>query len=176
LSQSEWSGVQRLQRTDKAVKTDDFKKLAVVSVSDGAKLGYIDDLLFDTGQLQVAAFCLSTEGQHAVIPIAAVQSVGADAVLVADGKVVRSLSAETALAALPGLDRMKSLKVVDERGDLVGRLTDLDVDPANGKVLDVRTHEGGVLGIGGKSATIAAADVRSVGDEVMVVAAAARSA
>jgi sporulation protein YlmC with PRC-barrel domain len=154
------------------MKGDDFKKLAVISLDNGAKLGYVDDLLFDTTQLRVAAFCLSTEGQHAVIPRDAVQSVGADAVTVANGQAVRSLSAEAALSALPGLEHMRALKVVNERGDLVGKLSDLDIDPASGKVLDVRTHEGGLLGIGGKSATIPAGEIRSVGDEVMVVAAA----
>jgi sporulation protein YlmC with PRC-barrel domain len=154
-----------------AMKSDDFKKLAVISLDNGAKLGYVDDLLFDTQQLQVVAFCLSNDGQHAVIPRDAVQNVGMDAVTVASGAVVRSLSAEPSLTALPGLDHMRALKVVNERGDLVGKIDELDIDPASGKLIDVRTHEGGLLGIGGKSETIPADEIRSVGDEVMIVTA-----
>ena len=151
------------------MKGEDFKKLAVISLDNGAKLGYVDDLLFDTQQLQVAAFCLSTDGQHAVIPRDAVQSVGTDAVTVASGQAVRSLSAEASLSGLPGLEQMHTLKVVNDRGDLIGKIDDLEIDPASGKLLDVRTHEGGLLGIGGHSETIAASQIRSVGDEVMVV-------
>lgn len=153
------------------MNTEEMKKLAVVSVDDGAKLGYVDDLLFDTTELRVAALVLSTEGQHAVIAMSDVRSVGGDAVTVQNGSAVHSLSADTALAQLPGMERLTKLKVVDESGDYIGRLNELDFDPQSGKVTDVRTHEGGVLGIGGKNLTIQAADIRSVGDELMVVAA-----
>jgi sporulation protein YlmC with PRC-barrel domain len=50
---------------------------------------------------------------------------------------------------------------------------DVDIDVKTGKIIEVETHEGGVLGIGATTVTIAATDIRSIGDEVMVVAQAA---
>jgi len=153
------------------MKGDEFKRLAVVSIDDGARLGHVDDLRFDTNALKVAAICFEAEGQHSLVAFEDVRSIGNDAVTVQNRDVARSLSADAALATLPGLEQMRQLKVVDERGDYLGKVADIDVDTATGKIVEIRTQEGGVLGIGARHATFTADDVRSVGDELIVVAA-----
>jgi sporulation protein YlmC with PRC-barrel domain len=156
-----------------AMKVEDFKKLAVVSIDSGAKLGYVDDLLFDTENLAVAGFHVKGDGHQSLLPISEVRSIGADAITVQSDAAMRASSAESALAAMPDIDRMRKLKVVDEAGNYIGRVKDVDIEVKAGKIIEVETHEGGVLGIGGTTVTIAAADIRSIGDEVMVVAQAA---
>lgn len=153
------------------MKGNDFKKLAVVGIEDGAHLGHVYDLRFDTKALKVAAICLESEGQRSLVAFDDVRSIGNDAVTVPNRDVVRSLSADTALASLPGIEQLQQLKVVDERGDYLGKVEDVEVDTSTGKITEIDAHEGGVLGIGGKRATFTVGQVRSVGDELVVVAA-----
>jgi len=152
------------------MKADALKGMAIVSVESGAKLGYIDDVLFDTDRLCLAALSMKSNGGGGVlVPINDVRSIGNDAVTIQNEAVLRSSSAASSLASLPGLDRMGKLKVLNEAGNYLGKLSTLEIAPEDGKITQIQAHDGGVLGIGGKTITINAGEVRSVGDEVMVV-------
>jgi uncharacterized protein YrrD len=151
------------------MKADGFKNLAVVSIDSGAKLGYVDDLLFDTGQLAVAGFRVKAQGQEMVLPLAEIRSIGTDAITVPNDASMRTVAAESSLAALPGIDAMSKLKVVDEGGNFVGKVKEIDVDPQSAKIIQVVAHEGGVLGMGGNTTMITGAEIRSIGNEVMIV-------
>lgn len=152
------------------MKPDEFKKLAVVSIESGAKLGYVDDLLFDTSHLRVAALRVKADSHHSLVPMSEVKSIGSDAVTVASDAAARSVQAESALDSLPDVDRLHHLKVVDEAGTYLGKISGIELDPGTGSITELEAHEGGVLGLGGKTMPIPAAAVRSVGDEVIVVA------
>lgn len=152
------------------MRAEDFKKLAVVSIDSGAKLGYVDDLLFDTGNLCLAGFTVKLEGHQSLLPMSEARSIGSDAITVQNDAAMRTSSAESALAALPNVDRMHKLKVVDEAGNYIGKVKSIDVDPQDTKISQIEVHEGGVLGIGGTTTTVAAGDIRSIGDELIVVA------
>lgn len=152
------------------MKAEALKQLAVVSIEQGTKLGYVDDVLFDTGRLCMAGFWVKTNAQRHLVPLSEVRAVGNDAVTVPRDEVVLSAPAASDLAGLPGLDQMAKLKVVDEAGTYIGKVSELDVDPVDYRITSVKTHEGGVLGIGGTTRSIASADIRSIGPEVMVVA------
>lgn len=153
------------------MKPDEFKRLAVVSIESGAKLGYVDDLLFDTSHLRVVAFRVKADGHHSLVPLSEVKSIGSDAITVAGDAAARSVQAESALDALPDVDHLHRLKVVDEAGTYLGKISSIELDPGTGSITELEAHEGGVLGIGGTTTPIAAGNVRSVGDEVIVVAA-----
>lgn len=151
------------------MKAATIKKSAVVSISDGAKLGHVDDVLFDLGGLRVAGLNISASGQRATLPFADIHSIGHDAITVPTNEVARWATTNTALAGLPGLDQMGKLKVVNEAGTLLGTVHDVEIDPKSGAITQVQAHKGGVLGVGGTTVTLAAKDIRSIGDEVMVV-------
>src|SRR5437762_2989930 len=116
------------------MKLDDFKTLAVVSIDDGAKLGYVDDLLFDTKELRVAALRVKQDGVHALVPLADVRSIGSDAVTVQSRAVARSVAAENQLASLPDLEQLKKLKVVDEAGTYLGTVREVEIVRAKAAV------------------------------------------
>lgn len=157
------------------MKVDTLKGMAVVSISDGAKLGRIDDLLFDMRPPHVAAFRISGDGQHALIPFDQVRSIGSGAVTVPGREVVRWARAHSDVNNLPNLRDLSKLKVVDEAGAFLGTAKDVEIDPQNGCITRLQVHRGGVLGIGGETQTIAAGDIVSIGAEVMVVRASSRS-
>jgi len=152
------------------MQVDAFKQLPVLSIGTGAKLGYVDDLLFDTAPLRVAALRVKAEGQQIVVPWSVVKTVGPDAIMVPDDAAAHTTSSESGLSALPDIAALRTLKVVDEGGAFVGTVKELDVDPGSGAVTQIEAHTGGVLGIGGTTTTIVAADIRSIGDEVLLTA------
>ncbi len=152
------------------MNVDSFKQLPVVSIETGAKLGYLADLLFDTAPLRVAALRVKAEGQAFLVPWDTVKTVGPDAVMVPDDASAHTTSAESSLSALPDSAALRTLKVVDEGGTFIGTVKELDIDPGSGAVTQLEAHTGGMLGMGGTTTTIAAADIRSIGDEVLLTA------
>ena len=151
------------------MKARAIKGLAVVSIDTGAKLGYVDNVLFDTSQLVISAFRIDADGQQAVVPFDQVRSIGTDAVTIPNNDVVRWPSAGGDGGAGTTLDDLEKRKIVDEAGDYLGTVTNVEVDPQEGRVTHLQAHKGGILGIGGNTIDIDRADVISVGDEVMVV-------
>ena len=151
------------------MKADAIKNMAVVSIADGAKLGYVDDLVFDARDLRIAAVRVSAEGQKALIPFDQIQNIGSDAITVPGPERRQLPGAAGSVPDQPNLDAIGKLKVVNEAGTLLGTIKDLEVDPKSGAVMQLGVHKGGVLGIGGSSYTVAPKDVISVGEELIVV-------
>lgn len=151
---------------------DKLKGRPVVSIAEGTKLGRVDDLLFDTEALRVAALQISGDNrQQFVIPFDRLKNIGADAVTVESSQVTQTPSKGGAFSALSGLGKVKGLKVVDETGTLLGTVHSIAIDQVTGEIVSLIAHKGGVLGLGGTSATIEAGAIRSVGSDVMTVAA-----
>src|SRR5579871_2054439 len=122
-----------------------FKHLPIVSIETGAKLGYVDDLLFDTTPLRVAALHVKAEGQAFLVPWARVTTIGPDAIMVPQDDATHTLSSESSLSTLPGIETMRMLNVVDEGGTFLGTVKELDVDPQSGAITQIEAHTGGVL-------------------------------
>lgn len=152
------------------MKIDALMKTAVLSIDDGKKLGYINDLLIDPQSRQLAALCVEDDGHESLIPFDAVQGLGADALTVSSASVRQGVGDANPLTALPNLKRFSRLKVVDEGGVLLGTVKAIDFDPYSGDINHLSVHKGGFLGIGGDDVTVAAKDIRGIGDEVIVVA------
>jgi sporulation protein YlmC with PRC-barrel domain len=152
------------------MKVHALKGLAVVSIASGAKLGYVDDVRFDPQEMRVAALEVKADNQRGLVPLSDVKSIGKDAVMVPSDEVLRNVNAAGPLSDLPGLDQIRRLKVVDEAGTYLGRVQDLEIDLQDGQIVSVAAHEGGVLGVGGKTTTAGRNEIRSIGDEVMVIA------
>jgi uncharacterized protein YrrD len=153
---------------DNVIDARTIKGLGVVSIESGAKLGTVDDVLFDTKGLRAAALRIKADQQEAVVPFEDVASVGANAVTVPGDMAARWGANASPLASLPKLDDVKKLKVVDEAGTLIGTIDDVCLAP-DGRIAELKVHKGGVLGIGGEKHLISASLITSVGDEVIVV-------
>ena len=109
----------------------DIEGIAVVTLSDAAKVGTVDDVLFDAQYRRVLGFRVKKGliGKEAV-PRASVQSVGVDALTIAGPE---SMNAETRFADLAGATSLKQItdtKVVSEGGDYVGTIRGVELDDA----------------------------------------------
>lgn len=142
----------------------------VVSVADGTLLGRVEDLIFDLGALRAVALRVAVDRRHVVVPFGELRAAGPDAVTVPSARSVEGYG--ELFAGLPTLDRLHHLKVVDESGVLDGVVRGLDIDPRTGQIVSARVHHGGFAGFGGRTASVPRDAILSVGD-VMVVSAAA---
>jgi uncharacterized protein YrrD len=154
------------------ITSSELKGKAVISITSGARLGRVDDVLFDPASLDVAAFRVSAGGQQAVIPFDQVQSVGRDAVMVPSDDVAQWIATSNAGAGLLSFDDLKHRKVVDDAGTLLGTPRAIDVAPQDGRLQQLQVHMGGMLGMGGETTIVASRDLVSVGADVIVVHAA----
>lgn len=146
-----------------------LKGMAIVSVSEGSRLGRVADLLIESATLKVAAVRIENGGQSYVIPYELLKNVGADAITVEGSRVTQAEGG--AFSGLVGIGDFKKLKVVDEAGTLLGAVATLNIDTTSGQIVDMVAHRGGMLGLGGTNTTIVAERVRGIGPEVVTVAA-----
>ncbi|HEX5504067.1 MAG TPA: PRC-barrel domain-containing protein [Thermomicrobiales bacterium] len=146
-----------------------LKGIAVVSVKEGAKLGRVEDLLFDTRALKVAALRAKGDGQAFVVPFEQVKNIGADAVMVESSQVTQAASQGGPYSGLPGLDQLKRLKVVDDNGTFLGAVGHVEFDPVTGRLDGLSAHKGGVFGLGGATTALGADAIVSIGTELITV-------
>lgn len=153
---------------------DKIKGMAIVSVSEGSRLGRVDDVLIDTSAIQIGALKIAHDGQQFMIPFNLIKSIGSDAITVESSQVTQAES--SAAGALVSLRDFKKLKMVDEAGTLLGVLSNIDFDQQTGKLVQLSVHKGGLLGLGGVTTAVDTSQVRGIGREVVTVSAEASAA
>ena len=143
--------------------------MAIVSVEEGTKLGYVAQPLLDLTARVVVALQVKGESGTFIVPFAEVAAVGPDAITVASSRATQTPSAGGAAAGMHDLDALKKLKVVDNAGTLLGTISRVEIDPASGAITELAAHKGGMLGMGGTTTPIDARAIVSVGPELVTV-------
>lgn len=123
------------------LRASPLKGLAVLTLSDAARVGQVDDVLFDTEMRHVLGFRVGTGRVKPTEAIARadVAAVGREAVTVADPATLNQEARLPALAQVQALGQATDTKVVSEGGDLLGKIADVELDD------DVRVVTGYVL-------------------------------
>ena len=142
-----------------------LKNLMVVSVESGASLGMVDDVLFDTEQLRVAALVLRHDGAHLILPFGAVQHIGADAITVADADSAGTAHAEASVNLMRSLDDLIGLRVLNSEAEDLGDVRSLTIDDETGDLTELAAHSGGMLGLGGSRTVVLVSAIRGIGDD-----------
>lgn len=146
-----------------------IKGMTVVSIADGDRLGVVDEVLIDTGSRRIGALRITADGHQALIPFDQLRSIGSDAVMVATNQVAQWVGAPNELGALATLGDLGKSKVVDEAGTFLGVVHDVEVDPQDGRITQLQVHKGGILGMGGETATVTAEDIITIGADLLTV-------
>ena len=146
-----------------------LKGIAIVSVSEGAKLGTVSGALFDSDSMRLTALDVKGGDGRFIIPLGAIKAFGADAVTIESSSVTQ-MQGESGAATEVSLDALRKRKVVDEAGTLLGTLHNLDIEAMSGAVESISVHKGGIFGLGGESTTIPATAIKSIGRELITVA------
>ena len=135
----------------------------------GAKVGSVEEVLFDATDLRVAALLLRASDGQSIVPFAFVRNIGADAVIVESTAATEGATGQTARENLRGLGDLTGLPVVDSEGTNLGAMTDCEFAPDDGRLTEIEVHSGGMLGLGGTSLTVAAAAIRRIGPKLITV-------
>jgi len=112
------------------MKVSDLKGRAVVTLSDAAKVGQVDDVLFDATYRRVLGFRVKRGafGHADALPRESVTAVGADALTVASPDAINDEHRFADLAGAASLGQVHGTKVVTEGGTLVGTIAEVDID------------------------------------------------
>jgi sporulation protein YlmC with PRC-barrel domain len=146
-----------------------LKGMAIVSVQQGTKLGYVEQPLVDLTARKVAALQVKGESGTFIVPFDAVAAVGTDAITVASSAATQTPSTGGAADDPRNLNALRKLKIVDQAGTFLGTLRHVEIDPASGAITQLTAHKGGMLGLGGTTTTIDAQAILSVGPELVTV-------
>lgn len=151
------------------MRASELQDKPVISIADGAKIGRISDVLFDTANLQLAGLLLKTDGGQSVLPFGSIRSIGSDAVTVESGAATNAAAGPSGMGSLRGFNELKGLPVASVDGSHLGDVREIKVDRETGALVDVTAHRGGVLGLGGESVTIDKAAIRRIGEKLITV-------
>jgi sporulation protein YlmC with PRC-barrel domain len=152
------------------MKASALKNMAVVSMTDGVQIGRVEEVLFDTAELRVAALMLTTTGGRSVLPFASVHRIGADAVTVESAMAAQAAGSQDGAGnVLRGLQDLLGLKVVSGEGTSLGDVRDVTIDPAGGALTELEAHRSGMLGLGGSSVVVPASAIRGIGPALVTV-------
>jgi sporulation protein YlmC with PRC-barrel domain len=146
-----------------------LKSMAIISVQEGTKLGYVEEPLLDLVARKVVALQVRGESGTFIVPFDAVASVGTDAITVASSQATHAPSTGGTADRLLDLDALRKLKIVDHAGTLLGAISRVEIDHASGAIIRLAAHKGGMLGMGGTTTPIDARAIISVGPELMTV-------
>ncbi|MDJ0342312.1 PRC-barrel domain-containing protein [Streptomyces sp. H10-C2] len=125
----------------------------VVSAAEATTIGVVDGFVVDPATAAVVALRLKkTDGAGDTLVWEHVHAIGPDAVIVRSGATLGTPSGELA----PLADKHRSLpgkRVLDERGEDFGTVSDVEFDPGTGTLLTIHTTTGdhpgrSVLGLG----------------------------
>ncbi len=145
---------------------------AVVSIAEGAKLGYVRNVFFDPNGRRLTALEIQRDGERIVIPFQQINNFGTDAITVEQSQLVATITQPDWVA----YDELKQRKVVDATGTLLGKIERVQIEPASGAIQALTVHEGGILGLGGTTRTVPSDAIRGVGAELITVTSAEPSA
>lgn len=146
-----------------------LKSMAVVSLAEGTRLGYVTEPLLDLTARRVVALQVKGESGTFIVPFDQVTAVGADAITVASSQATQTPSAGGATDGLLDLNALRKLKIVDRAGTLLGTISRVEIDGATGAITQLSAHTGGMLGMGGTTTPIDARAIISVGPELLTV-------
>ena len=116
------------------IRTSQLHGRGVVDVDSATKLGEIDELFFDLERRKLAGISLNRGGtllsgeERLILPAAAIQSIGDDAVMVRGGMLADGIELNTRGSSLAGR------AIVTESGTHLGAIDDIIFEPESGQV------------------------------------------
>lgn len=117
------------------MKASELRGRAVVTLSDAAKVGHVDDVLFDATYRTVLGFRIKKGAfQTEAVLRGNVAGVGPDALTVSSPDVINMQDRLDELAGASALADAQRTKVVTEGGQLLGTISDVEM---NEKALSV---------------------------------------
>lgn len=151
-------------------KTQEIIGLPVFSIVDGREVGQVKDLVINPEEGSVEYLLVNGGSWYVgarVLPYRAVLGIGAHAVTTESDTLLTSLNeSNNASALLQRNIKVKGTKVLTKKGNLIGVVSEYEVDENTGKItsLEFKSLEGD-----GETTVIRASQVLTFGKDVLVV-------
>jgi len=162
-----------MDNTQSTVKWTEIRGRAVVTLENGKKVGTCDDFYFDPQTHEVYALRVKTGiFSHQILSAARVNSVGQDAITIANEAALQSQSEDKKIATLPQGESMLAYKVLSASGTLIGTVGNILLYTNSPSMLQVAAFElsGGLRELVGRHyPSFAASQVISYGNDVLVI-------
>lgn len=143
---------------------------AIVSMDTGAKVGELDDILFDPTTLQAAGLVCSQGGlfnrSHVILPASEVHVWGKDVILLRSGTPIEGQEASEKWVNLS--EQLHGRYVVSTEGTRVGQVDDVLVNPQGG-MAGYRLSQVFIEGPLSESKIIPIGATQSLGKDVLIV-------
>lgn len=148
------------------MKDKDLVGKSVVSISDGAQIGTVKDLVFY--DLVLKSLLVKGDRGEGLLPFTSISSNGPDAIMVDSYAAVDWSTGTVPDPNSRNGHDLRKLDVMDSSGNALGQVHDYSMD-ATGHVhqIDIRTE--GVFGIGAQKTIIEGAQVCAIGPDMMTV-------
>jgi uncharacterized protein YrrD len=154
-------------------KWSELQGLAVVTLTDGKKVGACDDFYFVPTTQNIYAFRIKTGlFGHKALLVTNINAIGQHAITIASEDALLSESEDEHLATLPLGQSLPSYKVMSASGTLVGTLGEvlIDISRPAAPLISAFELSGGLLErISGRYPTFSAAKVISYGQDVLII-------
>lgn len=147
-------------------KVSELVGKAVVSLSDGIKVGTVKDVLINTDTMVAGALLVAGDSGRGGLPFAQITSIGQDAITIETAQSILWASAN-APGSERGANEIKGLPVVDASGTVIGNVHDIEL--LNDRVQSLVVRSGGILGLGAHDTVVPVSTVRSIGAKLVTV-------
>jgi len=156
-------------KRDSKMNASDLKGMAVISLGEGTKLGEVDQPLFDLPNRRMCALHVKGDSGISVLPFESIERIGSDAITVVTSRVTQTPGIDNSGQGMLDLEALRKLKIVDQDGTFLGKLSDIEFDPHDGHVTHLAAHKGGMLGMGGTTTPIGTNASLAAGRELLTV-------
>ena len=158
------------------VRYEFVKGLPVITMAEGKQVGKVDDLVVDPERKAVSWLRLHSGGilggERLWVSVQAVHGMGEDAVTInAEADARPPADAPEALALVKAKRGIIGNKVITENGERLGEVRDYEFDPATFALISLSVPPG--MNVVGETLTIPGDKVLTIGEDMIVVAAAA---
>jgi uncharacterized protein YrrD len=120
---------------------------SVVSVADATTVGVVDGFVVDPAVARVVALRLrKTKDARNLLAWPRIHAMGEDAVMVASGDALEGREASSLGELADERHSLPGKRILSERGNELGAVSDVDFDPETGSVLSLITAQGQIAG------------------------------
>jgi|GEM_PF-1874504 len=148
------------------MRDKDFLNKTVISMTDGAVIGKVKDLIFH--DLDFSSLVVNGERGEGLLPFSSIGKNGPDAIMIESYTLVDWNAGRSLVPDSRTTHDLRKLSVVDGQGNMLGHIADFTMN-SKGHVQEFVVRTEGVFGIGSQETVVPQSKVRAIGSEVITV-------
>lgn len=148
------------------MKKEEYVGKKVVSIADGAEVGKVKDLVFQS--LKLTALVVKGERGEGLLPQGDISANGPDAITIESYKLIDWNAGSAMDSESRTTHELEKLKVMDAEGNLLGHMHHFTMN-AEGEIEHISVRTEGVFGLGAHETTVPSTKVRAIGEDMITV-------